>query len=74
VAEGGRTGELRYLGEVDTSDAAMRKLIAKLANVPTVSNATQFVILDPVCALWRITTSGSQRALAPRGRRSGYQM
>jgi transposase len=31
VAEGGRTGELRYLGEVDTTEAAMRKLIAKLA-------------------------------------------
>jgi transposase len=31
VAEGGRNGELRYLGEVDTTDAAMRKLITKLA-------------------------------------------
>lgn len=31
VAESGRTGELRYLGEVDTTDTAMRKLIAKLA-------------------------------------------
>jgi hypothetical protein len=31
VAESGRTGELRYLGVVDTTDAAMRKLIAKLA-------------------------------------------
>jgi transposase len=31
IAEGGRNGELRYLGEIDTTDAAMRKLIAKLS-------------------------------------------
>jgi transposase len=31
VAEGGRDGEVRYLGEIATSDAATRKLVAKLA-------------------------------------------
>ena len=31
IAEGGRGGEVRYLGEIDTSDAATRKLVAKLA-------------------------------------------
>jgi transposase len=31
VAEAGRTGELRYQGEIDTTDAATRKWIAKLA-------------------------------------------
>jgi transposase len=31
VAEAGRTGEIRYLGEVDTSEAATRKLVAGLA-------------------------------------------
>lgn len=31
VAEGGRGGEVRYLGEIDTTDAATRKLVAKLA-------------------------------------------
>ena len=31
VAESGRGGEVRYLGEIDTTDAATRKLIAKLA-------------------------------------------
>lgn len=30
VAEAGRKGEVRYLGEVDTSEAATRKLVAKL--------------------------------------------
>jgi hypothetical protein len=31
VAEGGRKGEVRYLGEVDTSEAATRRLVASLA-------------------------------------------
>ena len=31
IAEAGRGGEIRYYGEIDTTDAAMRKLIAKLA-------------------------------------------
>jgi transposase len=31
VAETGRGGEVRYLGEIDTTDAATRKLVAKLA-------------------------------------------
>ncbi len=31
IAEGGRNGEMRYLGEFDTSEAATRKLIARLA-------------------------------------------
>jgi transposase len=31
IAEAGRNGELRYLGEFDSSDAATRKLVAKLA-------------------------------------------
>ena len=31
IAEAGRAGEVRYLGEIDTSDAATRKLVAKLA-------------------------------------------
>jgi transposase len=31
VAEGGRNGEVRYLGEIDTTDAATRKLVTKLA-------------------------------------------
>jgi len=31
VAEAGRNGEVRYLGEVDTSAVAMRKLVARLA-------------------------------------------
>ena len=31
IAEAGRRGEVRYLGEVDTSEAATRKLVAKLA-------------------------------------------
>lgn len=30
IAEGGRGGEVRYWGEIDTSEAATRKLIAKL--------------------------------------------
>ena len=31
IAEGGRDGEVRYLGEIDTTDGATRKLVAKLA-------------------------------------------
>ena len=31
VAEGGRTGVLQYVGEIDTTDAATRKLVARLA-------------------------------------------
>ena len=31
VAEAGRKGEMRYLGEVDTSETATRKLVAELA-------------------------------------------
>jgi transposase len=31
VAEGGRGGEVRYLGEFDATEAAMRKLVAKVA-------------------------------------------
>ena len=31
VAAGGRDGEVRYLGEVDSSPAAVEKLVAKLA-------------------------------------------
>ena len=31
VAEAGRDGEMRYLGAVDTSEAATRKLVAGLA-------------------------------------------
>ena len=31
VAEAGRSSEVRYLGEIDTTDAATRKLVAKLA-------------------------------------------
>jgi len=31
VADEGRGGEVRYLGEIDTTEAATRKLVAKLA-------------------------------------------
>ena len=31
IAEAGRNGEVLYLGEIDTTDAATRKLVAKLA-------------------------------------------
>jgi transposase len=31
VAEEGRGGDVRYLGEIDTTEAATRKLVAKLA-------------------------------------------
>ena len=31
IAEGGRGGEVRYVGEFPATEAAMRKLIAKLA-------------------------------------------
>src|SRR5271167_1411846 len=31
VAEDGRDGEVRYLGEIDTAEAATRKLVVKLA-------------------------------------------
>src|SRR6266566_4786794 len=31
IAEEGRGGEVRYLGEIDTTEAAIRKLVAKLA-------------------------------------------
>jgi hypothetical protein len=31
VAEAGRQGEVRYLGEIDTSPEAVRKLITRLA-------------------------------------------
>ena len=31
IAEGGRGGEVRYLGEIDTTEGAVRKLVAKLA-------------------------------------------
>src|SRR5215475_6588950 len=31
IAEGGRGGEVRYLGEIDSADAATRKLVSKLA-------------------------------------------
>ena len=31
IAEGGRAGEVRYLGEIDTSPEAARKLITRLA-------------------------------------------
>jgi transposase len=31
ITEGGRDGEVRYLGEIDSTEAATRKLVAKLA-------------------------------------------
>ena len=31
IAEGGRGGEVRFVGEIDSADAATRKLVAKLA-------------------------------------------
>src|SRR5256714_13795576 len=31
IAEGGRTGEVRFLGEIDSTPAAIRKLVKKLA-------------------------------------------
>src|SRR3979411_2605365 len=31
IAEGGRDGEVRYLGEIETTDAATRKLVKELA-------------------------------------------
>jgi len=31
IAEGGRDGEVRYLGEVENTEAATRKLVKKLA-------------------------------------------
>src|ERR1700719_3673792 len=31
IAEGGRDGEVRYLGEIDATEAATRKLVSKLA-------------------------------------------
>jgi transposase len=31
IADGGRGGEVRYLGEIDSADAATRKLVSKLA-------------------------------------------
>src|ERR671910_1127180 len=31
VAEGGRGGEVRYLGEVDASEHGMRRIVARLA-------------------------------------------
>ena len=31
IAEGGRDGEVRYLGEFPATEAAIRKLVAKLA-------------------------------------------
>ena len=31
IAEAGRRGEVRYLGEIDTSEAATRKMVAGLA-------------------------------------------
>lgn len=31
IAEAGRKGEVRYLGEVDTSEVATRKLVARVA-------------------------------------------
>ena len=31
LAEAGRGGEVRFLGEIDTTDAATRKLVARLA-------------------------------------------
>jgi transposase len=31
VAEEGRDGDVRYLGEIDTTEAATRKLVTKLA-------------------------------------------
>jgi len=30
IAEGGRNGEVRYLGEIPNTEAATRKLVAKL--------------------------------------------
>jgi len=32
VAEEGRGGDVRYVGEIDTTEAATRKLVAKLAS------------------------------------------
>ena len=31
IAEGGRNGEVRYLGEVENTEAATKKLVKKLA-------------------------------------------
>jgi len=31
IAEGGRDGEVRYLGEIDSSPAAVEEVLAKLA-------------------------------------------
>ena len=31
IAEGGRNGEVRYLGEIENTEAAMSKLVKKLA-------------------------------------------
>jgi transposase len=32
IADAGRNGEIRYLGEIDNTEAETRKLVAKLAN------------------------------------------
>ena len=32
IAEGGRNGKVRYLGEIDTSEAATKKLVVSLAS------------------------------------------
>ena len=32
VADAGRSGEIRYLGEIDNTEAATRKLVAQLAS------------------------------------------
>ena len=41
IADDGRCGEVRYLGEIDNSPDAVRKLVAKLTQLPQFQGCTR---------------------------------
>jgi hypothetical protein len=42
IAEEGRDGDVRYLGEIDTAEAATRKLVVKLAALAEIGDLSRF--------------------------------
>ena len=53
IADAGRSGEIRYLGEFDNTEAATRKLVAKLASKHARLTSPMLFGRDP--SRWRAT-------------------
>jgi hypothetical protein len=58
IAEGGRNGEVRYLGEVENTEAATRKLVKKLAAQHRRVTSPPPLHYHPYCTLQRKSQGG----------------